>query len=115
MSLTSLMTDDVTIITPTFTTNSRGDRVKNWTVTTETNKKGWMAQTNASANEDELSSNREGTLTYWRLFLPLGSLLDNTCRIRYLGDLYEVDGEVHISKTPSGPHHLEVPLKKVKG
>ncbi len=115
MSIKSMMTDYVSIITPTLTTDSRGSTVKVWTNAQEFATRAWMAQTNEAKPEDEMNDHREGTRSFWRCFLPYGSLLDNRCRIRYLGELYEVVGEVHTAKTPSGPHHLEVPLKKVKG
>lgn len=107
--------DDITIITPAIGTDTRGAAKYVWTNATEVNKKGWMAQSNASAVEDDLRPNRDGTSTTWRLFIPKESVLDNRCRIRYLGDLYEVVGRPHMAKTPAGNHHLEVPLKLVEG
>lgn len=115
MSIETMMSDTVYVITPTMSTDSRGAASKSWVGAPEVASRAWMAQTNASSPDDELTPNREGTLTEWRCFLPYPTTLDNRCRIRYLGDLYEVVGEVHIAKTTSGPHHLEVPLKKCKG
>lgn len=115
MSIKSMMVDNVTIVTPVKTTDSRGATVKLWANATRVTVKGWMAQTNASKPEDELVPNREGTRSFWRLFIPIGSTLDNSCRIEYLGDSYEVVGRVHTAKTTLGPHHLEVPLRLVEG
>lgn len=115
MSIESMMTDDVDIITPGYKTDSRNNRVEDWTIATEVSSKGWMSQTNASAPDDELGSSREGTITEWRLFLPLGKVLDNHCRIRYLGTLFEIVGAPHYAKTPASFHHIEVPLRQVVG
>ena len=115
MSIQSMMTDDVTIITPNYVTDSRNNKAKNWVGAAEVAEKGWMAQTNASASFDELSPNREGTLTEWRLFLRSSAIIDNRCRVRYLGDLFDVVGLPHKAKTPQGFHHIEVPLRLVVG
>lgn len=111
----SFFVDDVDIITPVLTTDSRGATVSTWNNSTEVHTKGWMSQTDASSVDNELKSNRDGTNTTWRLFLDKQTILDNRCRIRYLGELYEVNGRPHMAKTPNGPHHLEVPLKLVEG
>lgn len=115
MSINSLMADDIIIIHPTFTTDSRNNSVPNWTNTSQFTTKGWMAQTNASASNTELTPSREGTLTEWRLFLPYTVAIDNRCRIRYGSDTYEIVGAPHLAKTPLGPHHKEVPLRLVVG
>lgn len=115
MSFESFMVDPVTLIYPAYVTDSRNNLVTDWDNATEIDTTGWMAQTNASSSNTELTPSREGTLTEWRLFLRKTISLDNRCRVRYLGDVYKVVGRTHVAKTTQGPHHLEIPLELVEG
>lgn len=52
----------------------------------------------------------------WELTLPPGVTITALHRIRWLGALYEVDGEPQPWDDVQGvPHHIEVKLKRVTG
>lgn len=52
----------------------------------------------------------------WDLFLPPGVIITALHRVRWRGDLYEVDGEPRPWDDERGrPHHIEAQVRRVTG
>lgn len=64
----------------------------------------------------ETLGGRDTVVTGLIAFVPAGADIRATDRIRWKGDLYEVDGDDADWSTPDGEqHHLEISLQRVKG
>lgn len=65
----------------------------------------------AGSTEDVVDQAR--TTTRWRLWLFADADLTASDRVRWDGQVYEVDGDVETWKRRGAPHHLEALLMKV--
>ena len=80
---------------------------------TETTVSGCFVQPRSSG---ELTDMRDTVITGLVVFLPTGTVITATDRIRWDGVLYAVDGEPAAWDEISGKqHHLEVALRRVEG
>ncbi len=82
--------DTVTLLRAPIVTNPYGNSGRDWSVATErtvaANVQG------PSGGEDLAEGNR--VTSRWRLFLPATADLAPTDRVRWKGEVYDVDGEV---------------------
>lgn len=65
-------------------------------------------------NVEEIDGRREAGVAEWRLFTNHADIVE-TDQVVWNSDVYDVDGPARRFDTPTGFHHLEVPLKKVDG
>lgn len=116
MSIANFLVHDVILQYPAFVTDNRGNQVKDWSNATSLVTKAWMAQTSEGAGGvSEIVPQREGTSSEWRCFLASGTTITNLDRILYAGMTFEVVGHPRLAMTPTGEHHVEVPLRLVEG
>lgn len=59
--------------------------------------------------------NQDRTVTSWRVFLPAGADITAVDRWRFLGVVYEVDGEVERHRRGGREHHVELVVSRVSG
>ena len=59
--------------------------------------------------------NQDRTVTSWRLFLPPAADITAVDRWRFLGVVYEVDGEVERHRRGGREHHVELVVSRVSG
>lgn len=107
----SLLVRDVTITSPTVTTDRNGSRQETFTGATPRSAKGWLHQTSAS----EVIEGRDGELSMWVLYLPAGTTIGAHDRVTVSGSTFEVDAPPLPAWTPRGEHHLEVRLRRMVG
>jgi len=62
----------------------------------------------------EQTASGQSVATNWRIFLPYDAPVDAFAMVRWNGVLYEVDGEPARFDGPTGPHHTEARLRKVR-
>lgn len=66
-------------------------------------------------SQDEVEGGRRDTrVTTFRVFTEIANI-DGTSLVDYLGDRYEVFGEVEMHEDRNGPHHLEFGLRRTEG
>jgi len=110
MGLERFFITPLTITTPGTATDRYDDARPDWTNPTRTRTaRGWLTETGST---EEVGA-REAVVSAWRLFLPANTPITSSDRITVNGDTFEVDGDPHHAQTPSGAHHLEVPLRKI--
>lgn len=64
----------------------------------------------------ENTDSRDTVVDQWDWFVPSGADIRPTDRVRFRGDLYEVDGSPQPFDDERGrPHHIEVQLRRVTG
>lgn len=68
------------------------------------------------AESVETTAGGQGTVTTKHCFLPpeVDTIIDAFGFGRWHGDLYEFDGEPKLHLTPTGPHHVQAVLRKVR-
>ena len=66
-----------------------------------------------STSEDVQAQDR--TVTSWRVFLPAGADITAVDRWRFLGIVYEVDGEVERHRIRGAEHHVELVVRRIAG
>lgn len=65
---------------------------------------------------DEKADQRLTVTSGWLAFAPPGSDVQPGDRVRWRGELYEVEGDAAQWAPPGGPaHHMEIVLQRVKG
>lgn len=112
MSVESLMVQPVVLLKPALVADRNGNQVPNWEAATQTATVGWLAQTSAT---ELIEPGRDGGMSSWLLYLPAGTIIDRTYRVRSAGATYDVDGPVNRAPTPRGEHHVEVRLRRTEG
>lgn len=85
----------VTVLRATTTEDDYGNPVRNWGSATQTTVAGCSVQPVQSMGMDpgEVTVNRQTTISRWRLYAPDGTDVQSTDRVRWDGDVYDVDGE----------------------
>jgi hypothetical protein len=81
----------VTILRATTTEDPYGNPVRDWDAATQTQVTGCSVQ---PVQGDEVTVGRDTVVSRWRLYAPDGTDLLASDRVRFEGDVYEVDGEV---------------------
>jgi hypothetical protein len=69
--------------------------------------------TRAGSTEDLAAQDR--TVTSWRVILPAGADITTADRWRFLGVVYEVDGEVERHRRGHREHHVECVVRRIQG
>ena len=109
MTFTALLVRDVTILTPTTSTDRYGNSIAtSWTSTVT---KGWLDQ-QTSSEGDGLRRDQD---TEWVLFLAADTVITGRDRVQVGSDVYEVAGNPNRAWTPAGEHHVEARLRRVDG
>lgn len=68
------------------------------------------------ASEDELQDGIQDTrVQLLKVFTQADAVVNSTATIDYLGDLYEVEGDVELFEDGVGPHHLEFHMRRTEG
>lgn len=88
-----------------------GNPVTHWESASQTNVSGCSMQ---PVEGDEFTTGRDTVVSRWRLYAPVRAHLTATDRVRYAGDVYEVDGEVQRWDFPDAPH-LTALLRRSRG
>jgi hypothetical protein len=91
-------------------TQGRPDRL-DWTSPTELDMACEFQPNSTSENVD----NQDRTVTSWRLFLYAGADITAADRWRFLGVVYEVDGEVERHRRGGREHHVELVVSRAVG
>lgn len=107
MSLAGLLTETVTVVRYSPTTDAYGNTVPG--AEARTSYPGRLEQLAA----DEIVRDRDTVITDWKAFLPAGTDITAYDRIEARGNLFEVVGLPNEHRTPRGPHHIEVQLRWV--
>lgn len=112
MSFESLLVHDTYIVTPDESTDDHNNTVYDWGVAaTRVAAKAWITQ----IATDENRADRQTPGATWVAFLRAGSEVGFANRIEW-GDLvFEIDGLPRRAWSPSGEHHVEVPLRYSAG
>ncbi len=95
----------VTLLRAPVVTSTYGNQGRDWSLATETPSPASVQWANSS--EDVSGENR--VTTRMKLYLPHGTDLDPTDRVRYGGEVYRVDGDVETW----APRHVKALLLKV--
>jgi head-tail adaptor len=96
---------------------SESSRQRDWSTATETAARAHVQPgTGQPGVSGETTGDRDRVTTSIRVWLPAGTDITATDRIRYDGDVYEVDGQPLKWKPPRGrTTHIEVIARSVKG
>lgn len=106
----------VTVIRASTTANRYGDDIRDWNTADEVDLTGVRLIPQAADNNIENVVDRDRIIRRWVLFAPPDADVVASDRIRYGGDLYEIDGEVRHWPSPSGRlSHIEADLTRVEG
>lgn len=101
----------VTIVRPAEVTNRYGDTEPDWSAAARTPGYAWVQQRSA----DEVGGQRSATVSAWLAFMPAGTDVTAEDLVEWGARTLRVAGEPNPLSTPSGVHHLEVPLDLVEG
>ena len=110
-----LLRDEMTRIRAPLVADEYGTpgTARDWANATETVIDGCSVQPVSGREYDQ---GREAVTIRWRVYAPVGSDLAAGDRVRFAGELYEVDGPGRDWPSPTGGlDHVEALLKKVVG
>lgn len=108
----SFATQTVTVIRAVWV-SERGDEIPDWDNATEHDITGCRFQPGATT---EVHDNRDALVSSPALFAPVDADLNARDRVRFGGDVYDVDGEIRRWLSPTGAlAHAEATLRKVDG
>jgi head-tail adaptor len=111
MSLTTMLRQDVTILTAPTVTDRYNNAVPDWEHATSVVVKGWVQQTGGT----ELTTGRDTVIADAVLFLHPDAPITAANRVRQGIRTWEVVGAPNVASRPAGPHHLEVALRSIDG
>ncbi len=97
--------DTVTLLRAPIVTSAYGNSGRDWSIATETASPANVQ--GPSGGEDFGEGDR--VTSRWRLFLPGGVNLEPTDRVRWNGEVYEIDGEVFARRDK----HVKATLARV--
>ena len=110
--LPSFCNDTITRLRP-GQTESRGSIIPDWTKATEKEIGGCSMQpASTSLSQD---GRVLGLLDEYTLFLPADADIQAGDRVRYNGQVFEIDGEVRIQPAALRLDHIELRLRSHKG
>ena len=110
--LPSFCKDTVTRIRPA-TTESRGSVIPDWTNATEKDIEGCSMQpASTSLTQD---GRVLGLLDEYTLFTPPDADIQAGDRIKYNGQVYQIDGDVRIQSAALRLDHIEIRLRRFSG
>lgn len=106
--------DTVTVIRASHGPDRYGDQSRDWMHAPESDVKG--CRVIPAGGGKELIVERDEVVRRWTLFAPADADILPTDRIRYGGDIYEIDGQVRRWRSATGRlAHLECDLLRVEG
>ena len=107
--------EPVTVIRPAMV-RQRGDLVADWDTAVEHEEPGCLIRP-MQGEETEVDNRRRNTvITRWALSAPLEADLRASDRIRWRGQVYQVDGDPQpVSAQSPILHHIETQMYKVEG
>lgn len=113
MSVRLLMVHDVVLVRAGTVESRYGDDVKDWSGTTRTEVKGWVAQ----RARDEVVDGREAQVHDYVVFLPAGTDVTGLDRVEWDDLTFEVVGPPNRawSAKARGEHHVELDVRLVTG
>jgi head-tail adaptor len=113
VSITTLMVHDVVLVRATTAESRYGDDVKDWSDTTRTDSKGWVAQRARTEDVD----GREAQVHDHVVYLPAGTDVTGLDRVEWDDRTFEVVGPVNRAWSPlrRGEHHVELDVRLVEG
>ncbi len=115
-NLPSWFTDEVVVIRAGTTTDRYGDEVLDWDAPTEHTVRNCKVNPVAGNEDTGLLDDRAALTRRWNLAAPPCSDIKATDRMRWQGDVYEVEGEVLTWRSPlGGVDHLYVQLVRREG
>lgn len=112
-----LLVHELGLIAPTEGTDRYNDVSRTYGTTLTETVDGWISQRSAS----EIIDNRNAEIGEWVAFIRPGPQVDATWRVRWHDPSLDVDRTFEIvgpptpAHTPRGPHHIELPLREVRG
>ena len=101
----------ISVIRAPLVSDGKGNLIRSWTTAVAHDEVAWVQPVSSS----EQTLNQDRVVSRWRVFLPVSADVTSTDRLQHSGDTYQVDGEVQMWDTATGPHHAEAYLLKVKG
>lgn len=103
----------VVILRGTAVTDVYGDPGISWDSPRRTPSPAWIQP----RTTEEVNANRSAVVSAWMMFLPPGTDIGPHDRVEWADVIYtiDVDGRPAEMWNPSGPHHLEVPLRSATG
>lgn len=105
------LTDTVTVLNPTSTTDGYNNTVESWATPTETASPAWVG---GQATREVLAAG-DRTTQLLACILPASAPVTAKSRIRWRGDDYTIDGAPLPQSRRSVLHHYELTLKLVEG
>lgn len=105
-----LLDQTVDWVHPAVTTDAYGNTTDDWTGATVTPVKARIDQRTTTEN----MAGRDQTIAGLVLFTNETGV-SAVDRFVVDGWIYEIDGDPWVVHSPAGPHHAEVPLKRVEG
>ena len=111
MSIQRFFIHDITVRRAARTTGRGADQVADWSDTTDTPIRGWVAQQSTGDSRQ----GRSGDVSSWLLQCPATADVRPGDRIIWSGMTFDVDGRPNPAWTPRGEHHTEVALRLVEG
>lgn len=112
MILDILMTQQVVIERPTWKTDPRNNKIADWD-DLESSTTVDRCSVQPGPTEENLDR-RDGVLIQWTAYLPAGTDVEATDRVRYQGVPYSIDGEP--ARWVTGfLDHVRVSLKRFEG
>ena len=107
--------DDVLIIHPATELDEYGNPVKSFNEDSEVDfTKGWLQADQGSSKESKSSERNQNTSTF-RLYLPVGTVINALDQIQIEGNTYTVEGAPTISRGLRGTSHMKALIKRIEG
>lgn len=111
MSILGRLTRTVTVLRAAADVDRYGNTVADWTAATSTTVAGWYAQASAA----ELLAGRDGQIDHAIVYLPAGTDVTGSDRIRIDGTTFDIVGPPNRAHGRNGEHHVELNVKVVTG
>lgn len=105
------LTDTVTVLNPTTTTDRYNNTVDSWTTPTETDSPAWVG----GQSTREVLTDGDRTTQLLTCVLDATAPVTPKSRVRWRGDDYEIDGDPLPHSRRGVLHHYELTLKRVEG
>lgn len=115
-NLPAWFTDEITVVRAAARTDRYGDEIVDWESPTEHAVNNCKVNPVAGTEDAGQLDDRAALTRRWNLAAPPDADIKSSDRIRWAGDLYEVEGEVLQWRSPlGGVDHLYVQLVRWEG
>lgn len=105
--------DTITIVRADTTTDSYGNRVRDWDDTTETTVPAHVQP--ASASEDRGAREREQAVSGYVVWVDTGTDVQAADRVVWAGRTFDVDGDPSVWSAPFVGGHVEFRMTAARG